>query len=375
VAQRYGINFITPMIKKIPAPFYERLSLVMVGLLSLGYIVIEGKDLLDPIVFGFLFAILLLPISNFLERKLKFHRSLSSFLSIVLLVLFIAGILYLIGTQISRIASDWPMLKKQIGQSINDVEGWVEDTFHVNLQRQKNYIENTSRKLMASGTEVVGTTFGAVSSLLLFYVFIMIFTFFILFYRRLLFKFVLQVFRHDNEPTVQDIVENIQLILRQYILGLLIEMVVVASVACAVFWFIGIKYAVLLGIIVGVFNIIPYLGIFTALALSVLVTFATGAASSAAWVAVSVLGIHAVDANILLPTIVGAKVRLNALITFIGIVLGERIWGLSGMFLSIPMIAIFKIIFDRIESLKPWGYLLGGDYEFKKSAEKKMKTR
>lgn len=363
------------MIKKIPAPFYERLSLVMVGLLSLGYIVIEGKDLLDPIVFGFLFAILLLPVSNFFERRLKFHRSLSSFFAIVLLVVFIAGILYLIGTQISRITDDWPMLKKQIGQSINDVEGWVEDTFHVNLQRQKNYIENTSRKLMASGTEVVGTTFGAVSSLLLFYVFIMIFTFFILFYRRLLFKFVLQVFTHDNEPTVKDIVENIQLILRQYILGLLIEMVVVASVACAVFWLIGIKYAVLLGIIVGIFNIIPYLGIFTALVLSVLVTFATGSPSSAVWVAGSVLAIHAVDANILLPTIVGSKVRLNALITFIGIVLGERIWGLSGMFLSIPMIAIFKIIFDRIESLKPWGYLLGGDYEFKKSAEKKMKTR
>src|ERR1700744_6470830 len=108
------------MIKKVPAPFYERLSLVMVGLLSLGYIVIEGKDLLDPIVFGFLFAILLLPVSNFFERKFKFPRSLSSFLSIILLVLFVGSILYLIGTQISRIASDWPMLKKQILQSVDD---------------------------------------------------------------------------------------------------------------------------------------------------------------------------------------------------------------------------------------------------------------
>jgi predicted PurR-regulated permease PerM len=76
----------------------------------------------------------------------------------------------------------------------------------------------------------------------------------------------------------------------------------------------------------------------------------------------------------LLPAVVGSKVRLNALITFIGIILGEMLWGLSGMFLSIPIIAIFKIIFDRVESLKPWGYLLGGDYEYKKSAQKKMKT-
>ena len=90
--------------------------------------------------------------------------------------------------------------------------------------------------------------------------------------------------------------------------------------------------------------------------------------------AVGVIAIHAIDSNLLLPTIVGKKVQLNALITFLGIVFGEMIWGLSGMFLSIPVMAIFKIIFDRIESLKPWGYLLGGDYEYKKSAEKEMKT-
>ena len=360
--------------KKLLAPFYERLSLVLIGILSLGFLVVQGKEILDPLVFGFLFAILLLPVANFLEKKIKLPRSMSSLLSILLLVTFVGGILYLVGTQISKLSSDWPMLQKQVGQSINDVAGWIEEKFHIDLQSQKVYIENTGRKIMQSGTEVVGTTFGAVSSLMLFYLFIMIFTFFILFYRRLLYKFILQAFGHDNEAIVYDIVENIQKILRQYILGLLIEMVVVATVACTAFWMIGIKYAALLGIIVGLFNIIPYLGIFTALFLSVLITFATGAVTDAVWVGASVLGIHAVDSNFLLPTIVGSKVRLNALITFLGIVVGEMIWGLSGMFLSIPMIAIFKIIFDRIDSLKPWGYLLGGDYEFKKAAEKKMKT-
>lgn len=360
--------------KKLIAPFYEHLSLVLVGILSLGFLVIQGKEVLDPLVFGFLFAILLLPVSGFLESKLRLPRSLSSLVSILLLLLFVGGILYLVGTQISKLTSDWPMLQKQVAQSIKNLSEWINAITHLDLAKQEDYVHNTAKKIMASGTQVVGTTFGAVSSLLLFYVFIMIFTFFILFYRRLLFKFMLQVFGHDNESTVHDIIENIQNILRQYILGLLIEMVVVATVACAAFWIIGIKYAVLLGIIVGLFNIIPYLGIFSALLLSVLVTFATGAVSDAFWVGASVLCIHAVDANLLLPTIVGSKVRLNALITFLGIILGEMIWGLSGMFLSIPMIAIFKIIFDRIESLKPWGYLLGGDYEFKKSAEKKMKT-
>jgi predicted PurR-regulated permease PerM len=204
---------------------------------------------------------------------------------------------------------------------------------------------------------VLGTTFGAISSLVLFYVFILIFTFFILFYRRLLIRFITSVFHEDHSHVVMDIVENVQKILRQYIFGLLLEMVIVSGVAITVFYIIGIKYAALLGILVGLFNIIPYLGIFTALLLSTLITFATGTLSQTITVAVSVVGIHAVDANFLLPAIVGSKVRLNALITFIGIILGEMLWGLSGMFLSIPIIAIFKIIFDRIDGLKPWGYL------------------
>jgi len=360
--------------KKLIAPFYERLSLVLVGILALGYLVIQGKDVLDPLMFGFLFAILLLPVSGFFERKLKAPRSVSSFLSIILLVGFVAGVLYLVGSQITKLTDDWPMLQKQIAQSVNNLYDWVENTFNYDVSKQKVFLSNTEHKILSRGEEVVGTTFGAVSSLMLFYVFIMIFTFFILFYRKLLFNFILQAFGKDNEHIVHDIVENIQAILRQYILGLLLEMIIVATVACTIFLLIGIKYAALLGIIVGLFNIIPYLGIFTALLLSVLITFATGPVSNAVWVAVSVIGIHAIDANVLLPTVVGSKVRLNALITFLGIVLGEMMWGLSGMFLSIPVMAIFKIIFDRIESTKPWGYLLGGDYEFKKSAEKKMKT-
>jgi putative permease len=100
---------------------------------------------------------------------------------------------------------------------------------------------------------------------------------------------------------VVDIAENVQKILRQYIFGLLLEMVIVSAVAMTAFWIIGIKYAALLGLIVGLFNIIPYLGIFTALLLSVLITFATGTISETITVGVSVIGIHALDANYCCP--------------------------------------------------------------------------
>lgn len=362
------------MIKKVLVPFYERLSLVLIGLLSLGFIVIQGKEVLDPMMFGFLFAIVLLPVSNFFEHKCKFPRSLSSFTALILLVTFITGIGYLVGSQISGLSKDWPLLQNQIADSTDDIHRWISRTFHYDMASQTVYIHNTTKKIMASGASVLGTTFGALSSLLLFYLFIIIFTFFILFYRRLLLSFLVSAFREENSKIVYDIIENIQSIIRQYIIGLLLEMAIVAIAACTVFYFIGVKYFALLGIITGLFNIIPYVGIFTALLLSSLITFATGAVTKALIVIVSGLVIHAVDANFLLPMVVGSKVRLNALITFLGIIIGEMVWGLSGMFLSIPTIAILKIIFDRIESLKPWGLLLGGEYEYKKSAEKAMKT-
>jgi predicted PurR-regulated permease PerM len=361
-------------VKNLKVPFYEKLSLVLVGLIALGYLVILAKDLLDPLIFGFLLAILLLPVSNFFEKKLRMPRSISSFLSILILLAFIGGIVYLVGSQISGLSNDWPLLKSQISQSVTDLQQWIQTALKINVDKQAAYVHNATTKIMSSGTEVIGTTFGAVSSLMLFYAFIIVFTFFILFYRRLLLRFLLWVFAEENSVIVLDIVENIQNILRQYILGLLLEMFIVACVACTVFWIIGIKYAALLGIITGLFNIIPYIGIFTALLLSTMITFATGALSKAVIVAICVVAIHATDANFLLPIIVGSKVRLNALITFIGIIIGEMIWGLSGMFLSIPVVAILKIVFDRVESLKPWGFLFGGEYEVRKEAIEEMKT-
>ncbi|HEY4327879.1 MAG TPA: AI-2E family transporter [Mucilaginibacter sp.] len=361
--------------RKIAAPFYEKLSLVLLGLIALGYLVILGKDLIDPIVFGFLYSILLLPIAEFLEKRLRFPRTISSVCSIILLISFIGTILYFVGAQISRLTDDWPMLKSQVNQSLRDLSQWIQSAFHINASSQLKYVDDTAKKIEASGTSVIGATFGAVSSVMVFNVFSLIFTFFMLLYRSLLIRFIVWVFSDEHSAIVHDIVENVQKILRQYILGLLLEMLVVASLACTVFWIIGVKYAVLMGILIGLFNLIPYLGIFTALFLSSVITFATGSIQNTILVAFTVLIIHEIDTNFLLPTIVGSKVKLNALVTFIGVILGEMIWGLSGMFLSIPILAIMKIIFDRVDSLKPWGYLLGGGEKKTKAKTKRMTPR
>ncbi len=343
-------------------PFYFKLALILVSLICLGYISIIAKEILSPLLFGLLFSILLLPIASFFEKKLKLHRSAASALSVILLLVAIAGLLMLIGSQVSSLSQDLPMLKQQVQSSLHTFQIWISDKFHINVDKQMNYINSATNKIETATPKLIGTTVLSVSSILLFLIFIILDTFFMLFYRRRLFKFLLDVFGESNTAAVYDIVERIQYIIRKYLIGLLLEMSTVAVVCCSVFLLLGIKYAILLGLITALFNIVPYIGIFTALLLNVIITFATTAvATKVLFVVITVVCMHLIDSNVLLPLIVGSKVRINAFVTLLGVVVGEMFWGISGMFLSIPVIAITKIIFDRVESLKPWGNLMGDE--------------
>lgn len=343
-------------------PFYAKLAAILISIIALVFISILGKEVLCPLLFGLLFSILLLPVAAWFEIKLKLHRSAASSLAVIVLLAVITALIFLIGKQISKISNDLPMLKQQVLLSLHDFQGWISHTFHVNIAKQMDYVNSATSRLESATPKVLGATVASLSSVLLFLVFIILDTFFFLFYRRRLLKFLLDVFKEENAATVYDIVATIQSIIRKYLVGILIEMSTVAVVCCGVFLLIGIKYAILLGIITALFNIIPYIGIFTALLLNVIITFATvGVTTKVLLVVITVVSMHLIDSNILLPLIVGSKVRINAFITLMGVVVGEMIWGISGMFLSIPVIAIAKIIFDRVESMKPWGHLLGDE--------------
>ncbi len=351
-------------------PFYQKLASVLISLIAIGYLVIQGKQILSPLIFSCLFSILLLPLSSSMERRFGFRRGLASILSILILLAFISSIIYFVGMQVGDLSEDWPQFKIQLNGSLASIQHWIAVKFHINSYKQLTFIKSAASKALDSGTTVLGSTLVSLSSFILFLVFTFIYTLFLLTYRRLIMNFLISVFLEENSMVVYDIVEKVQLILRKYIIGLFIEMCIVSSVVCIAFWALGIKYAALLAIITGLFNIIPYIGIFAAMLISFLITFATAAsAGKLLLVVITLIITHLVDSNILLPVIVGSKVKINPLITVLGVVVGEMIWGISGMFLSIPVIAVLKIIFDRVESLKSWGILLGVEEKIARTKE------
>lgn len=357
-------------------PFYIKLACVLFSLIALVYVVITAKEILSPLIFSCLFSILLLPFAVFLETRLKLPRSAASMFAVLSLLACICGLLYVIGSQISSLASDWPQFQDQLHKSQNDVMEWVRSSFHVTKHKQETFVANTTKKVVASGGSVVGATLLSLSSILLFLVFTFIYTFFFLLYRKLIMRFLESVFDENNKALVHEIIERVQYIIRKYIIGLLIEMAIVATVVSLAFMFLGVKYAILLGLITGLFNIIPYIGIFSALIVSSIVTLATAPSQTTViYVMVTLVITHLVDSNVLLPLVVGSKVRINALITILGVIIGEMIWGIPGMFLSIPVIAVLKIIFDRVEDLKPWGIILGDEEPKETRLAKRLKIK
>lgn len=350
--------------QKINLPFYAKLAFVLISLSLIIYIALLGEEILGPLLFSFLFSVLLLPVAGFLER-MHLPRSLAALISVIFLVLLTALLLYFVATQLSSLMQDWPLLKKQIADSLAGLQQWIARTFHIEASKQLDYINPTSSEGLSTATSLIGHTVLSLSSTLLFLIFIPIYTFFLLFYRHLLVRFILSLFAEKHSQRVYEVLHQVQSIIKSYVIGLFIEMCAVALISCAIFWIIGVKYATLLGVLTGLFNLIPYVGIFTAIALCMLITFASGSVSKVLIVGLCLWLLHVMDSNLLMPRIVGSKVRINALITIIGVITGNLVWGIAGMFLAIPSIAILKIIFDHVEELKPWGILLGDDTQKK----------
>lgn len=346
---------------KFKVPFVIRLSCVLISLIAIVYISIIGKSVLVPLVMGFLVSMLLLPLANFQERKLKFPRILSSLISPILFTLAVLGVFYFIGTQMAKFQEDLPEFKEQMTELFHEAQVFVYNKFGVSEEEQLTYIEKNAEEVLKKGSGVVGTALSSVTSMLASSMFVFLAIFFFLLYRSHLVKFIIWCFPPKDQSKVKEVVSEIQSIIKQYIFGLMIQVVAVSILMFIAYSIIGIKYAILFAVLCGVLNLIPYVGIFTATVLAAVVTMATGDPIQSLWVVVAVVVVNSIDGNIITPKIIGSKVSLNSFVVLFGIVIAESIWGIAGMFLAIPVLAILKIIFDNVEGMRPYGFVLGED--------------
>jgi predicted PurR-regulated permease PerM len=348
------------MSNTIKYPFYIRLAFSLISLISITYILYIGKGVLIPVLMAFLFAVLLLPVVHFLNDKIRIPHVLAVSLTVLFFVLIIIGILAFISYEITDIASDFARIKKNINLFITDIQRFIRTYFHVSIWEQRKYIEDVTQDSVKKGTETIGTTLMSITDTIVDMTLIPIYTFLILLYRTHFILFFAKLIKKQHHPKLQEILTQIKVAINSYIVGLIIEMIVVSVLTSLGLYMIGVEYFILLGIITGILNLIPYIGILIAGVVTILSSLtATPELSVILGVIIVNIIVQIIDNNILVPMIINTKVEINAFVSIIGIIIGGGIAGIAGMFLAIPLLAILKIIFDRIDSLEPWGYLMG----------------
>ena len=350
--------YFLPMTEKLP--LYHKLSIITIGLFIFFYVLFIGKEIFVPLTFAWLLAILLNPIVNFLQRK-KINKIVAIFLAIALMILVTSGILFFIGSQASRFVEMLPQLKQKVNELGQDVLSWFSNTFNITTPKLSSMIEEQKAKGMQGAGGIVGTALGSISGLFVGLFLLPVYIFLFLFYKPLLLEFIAKLFSKDNHKVVADVLNETKGLIQNYLIGLMIEMCIVATLNSVALMLIGIKYAILLGVIGAILNLIPYIGGIIAISLPMIMGLMTDSPISALYVFLAYAFIQFVDNNFLVPKIVASKVKVNALVSIIVVLIGGSLWGVAGMFLSIPLIAILKVIFDRIENLEPFGFLIGDD--------------
>jgi predicted PurR-regulated permease PerM len=355
------------------APFYQQLSLTLISLTIICYTIFIASDIIVPLAFSILLAILLLPITNFLERK-RIPRALANMIAILIALLFIGGIVYFLSSQISGFMRDLPSIKQHLTNHWITVQHWVSQKFHFTSVQQTNFMVTAADKIKNSGSGILGDTVISVTQAVMVLVLLPVYTFLVLYYRGMIKKFFFSVFKDEHEARVMEVLKESRSIVQGYMIGLIIEMGIVAAINSAGFLLLGIQYAVFLGVLAAILNMIPYIGMLIASILCMLITLTNSTdITDIVGVLVILIVVQFIDNNIIMPKVVSSKVKINALFTILGVLIGGALAGVSGMFLSIPAIAILKVIFDRVDDLKPWGMILGDEVTGSKKSKFFMK--
>jgi predicted PurR-regulated permease PerM len=344
---------------KVQLPLYAKLSLIILGIIAFVAILYIAKHIILPLLFAMIIAIVLHPLVRFLQR-IKFNRVIAILISLLIIIIAVSGFTTIMLTQVSRFSDSWPLLAEKFTELLNQTVIWTSGYFEISTKEITLWIAETKAELITNSSAAIGNTIIGVGSTLVLIFLLPVYVFLILYYQPILIEFVQKLFGVSNRAEVSEVINQIKSLIQQYLVGLSIEVVIVACLFSLGLYILGIEYALFLGVLGAVLNLIPYLGAIMGATLPMIIAIIT---KPSPWYALLVLAVYIVvqfiDNNYIVPKIVASKVKISALVSITAVFAFGTLWGIPGMFLAIPLTGIVKLIFDNIESMKPWGFLLG----------------
>jgi predicted PurR-regulated permease PerM len=350
---------------EIKLPRYFKYVIILLGLFLAIWILQSFKAILMPLVFALLFALLLLPLTRDLE-KFRFPRALAILISIVMVMVILGLVIWFLSMQVMSLTSELDTIGKNFDALLMKVQEYLYHNFGIQPANKSELFRNMVGGLRELSTTFVGSTISLTTGALTMITIVPIFVFCFLYYRDHLEQFMYKFVSKERRGQLNHTIDNIQVVAQSYISGLMIVIVIVALLNSAGLLLLGVKYAIFFGVFASILTIIPYIGILIGAMLPALFTLATtGQLIDAVLVVLVFMFVQFLEGNFITPYVVGSKVSINPFAAIVALLIGGEIWGAAGMIISIPMIAILKVLFDAYEPLRPFGFLLADIDEVK----------
>lgn len=313
-----------------------------------------AKVFLMPIAIGGVIATLFLPYCKWMEKKIP--RGVAAFICLLVILIVISSVGYLLFWQISSFMQDFLLIKQKAFERGIHIQEYIFNHLGIAAEKQSQIL----KKEQPSVTTMVQVVFGSVRDLFINTVLILAYVFMLLYYRHHIKQFLINLTRPHERRALEKITYNSTHVAQQYLLGLS-KMIVLLWVMYSIgFGIIGVHNFIFFAIVCGLLEIIPFIGNITGTILTVLVSAINGADIR---MVIGIIATYAIvqfiQSWIFEPLIVGPQVKINPLFTILALLLGEIVWGIPGVIIAIPVTAMFKIICDHIEALKPLGLFIG----------------
>lgn len=364
------------MQSRIDYPGYVKFTILIVGTIAFFSGLYLASDVLIPLAAAGLIALLLHPISERLEGW-GIHRILAIFICLILMFVLLAGIILLLSSQIISLANDLPDLTEQIMKKIDRMQAQTYSLTNISPDAQVDWLKERASEFLASGGAFIRGTVTATTSTFSILALIPIYIFFLLYYRDKLRVFVLKLAPQKEHEQSNLIMGKVKDVMRNYVSGLMIVILILSVLNTVGLTVLGIPFALFFGVLAALLTVIPYIGVLIGSLLPALMAFIT---KDSLWYPVGVVALFSfiqfLEGNFITPKIVGSRVSINPLAAILALIVGGAIWGIPGMILFVPFLGMLKVILDNIESLKPFGFLLGteGNEEHSVSLKKILES-
>jgi predicted PurR-regulated permease PerM len=314
-----------------------------------------AKEFLVPLTLGALLATLLLPFSQWMERN-RIPRIVAVLTCLLVFLIIIAGLGALLGWQISNLTDDFAVLKEKMVLFLSDLQQFIKMNFGITAKEQTAMVKEQQTAVSGILQTIADSTFSIFSGFILTMVYMVL----LLYYRGHLKNFILRLSTQLDKTETEELIYRAADVSQRYLVGLS-KMIVCLWIMYGIgFSLVGVENALFFAVLCGLLEIVPFIGNLTGTTITVLVSAVNGASYTMLGGIVLVYGtVQFIQGWVLEPLIVGPHVKVNPLFTIIALVLGNIVWGIPGIVLAIPLTAIAKIICDHIESLKPYGFLIG----------------